>query len=313
MRLASSAGDSSRGIFPLLCLFISGVLVVCGAAWLQTQSAQASGNQDEAAAPTTSPAVFYMPMVYRQPSPTSTPTPTNTATPTSTPTATCTPTPTSFPPIQGVIYEAIPVDPYVPPERDDDLHADLNLDLRGFTPTSATLALVDYGGYTNGDNPRLRTLFHPYRVPVFTQAYRIYDWNWATNSRGGVITTWPVTFIWMQAAVAEVIYLPNRSQDIYQSRFRAMVLYATTNQITLSYSRGGSVATGFVVHIYNIWVEPSLVALYQQCNNAGRHSLPGIANDQPIGRAKEGGIGVAIRDVGSFMDPRSRKDWWQAW
>ncbi len=43
--------------------------------------------------------------------------------------------------------------------------------------------------------------------------------------------------------------------------------------------------------------------------------LPALHNLQPFARAAGGQILVAVRDTGSFMDPRARKDWWrgQAW
>jgi hypothetical protein len=39
--------------------------------------------------------------------------------------------------------------------------------------------------------------------------------------------------------------------------------------------------------------------------------LPALFADQGIGRAITTELGVAIRDTGSFMDPRSREDWWR--
>jgi hypothetical protein len=54
-----------------------------------------------------------------------------------------------------------------------------------------------------------------------------------------------------------------------------------------------------------------LLALYRQLNSAGRVELPALRPGQPFGRAAGGEIDAAIRDSGSFLDPRSRKDWWQ--
>ncbi len=230
----------------------------------------------------------YLPIVYRQP------------------------TPTAFPPT-GASYSAIPVENYQPPERDDDQHADLNLYLRGYELTNAPLNLVDISGSADINAPNLSALFSPSRLPSFTAAYKIYDWNWASGERDGLLNKWPVTLIWMNASLGEIIYLPYRAPDIYQGQYQAMVLYATSDQITISYTRKGSVSEGYTVHIINIWVDPALLALYRANNSNGRHELPGLSNWQPIGRAKAGGIGVAIRDNGSFMDPRSRKDWWTGW
>ncbi|MCL7454490.1 MAG: hypothetical protein M8467_15740, partial [Anaerolineae bacterium] len=67
----------------------------------------------------------------------------------------------------------------------------------------------------------------------------------------------------------------------------------------------------YTVHVENVCVEPSLLALYRQWDAAGRVRLPALRGGQPFGRARGTEIGVAIRDSGTFMDPRSRKDWWQ--
>jgi hypothetical protein len=36
-----------------------------------------------------------------------------------------------------------------------------------------------------------------------------------------------------------------------------------------------------------------------------------LQSGQALGRAAGSTVGVAIRDNGMFMDPRSRKDWWR--
>jgi hypothetical protein len=264
--------------------------------WLNSSSATT-----EAQLPGTSR--IYLPMMYRQATPTPPPTP----------------TPVPFQPIPGAYYESIQVDPYYYPDRVDSQHADLNLDLRGYEVTNQTLGLVNYSGYTDSDPPRLADLFRPARVPAFLEVYRVYNWNWSAppnpGSRGTLIdgVYQRVTLVRMAASTNELIYLPTRSQDIYQSRLHAQVLYATENQITFVYTRDGNVIRGYTVHIENIWVDPLLVQAYQICNAGGRHYLPALANGQAFGRAKAGGILVAIRDNGNFMDPRSRKDWWQGW
>lgn len=245
--------------------------------------------------------MLFLPMIQRQATPTPPPTP----------------TPIPFPPIQGASYSSIPVNPYDQPDRIDSEHADLNLELRGYALTSAILGLVNYNGATDPNTPRLANLFSPARLPTFLAAYRVYDWYWLAPPNPGYrldpLTTWPVTLIWMATNTNEIIHLPYHNGDIYQGNYHAQVLYATDDQITIVYTRKGNVITGYTVHIVNIWVDPQLVELYQRCNAAGRYVLPALANGQAFGRAKAGGIGVAIRDNGSFMDPRSRKDWWPGW
>ena len=247
--------------------------------------------------------VLFLPLIQRQATPTPPPTP----------------TPIPFPPIPGASYSSIPVDPYDQPDRIDSEHADLNLDMRGYAFTSAFLGLVNYNSVTDWDPnaPRLANLFSPARLPTFLAAYRVYDWYWLAppnpGYRLGPLTTWPATQIWMATGTNEIIHLPYRNGDIYQGIWQAQVLYATDDQITFVYTRSGNVIVGYTVHIVNIWVDPQLVALYQACNAAGRYYLPALANGQAFGRAKADGIGVAIRDNGNFMDPRSRKDWWPGW
>ena len=65
-----------------------------------------------------------------------------------------------------------------------------------------------------------------------------------------------------------------------------------------------------MVHIEDVAVDPALLDLYNQLNAAGRAKLPALHNGETLGVATGATIKVAIRDSGSFLDPRSRKDWW---
>ena len=213
-------------------------------------------------------------------------------------------------PIPGVQYATLSITGD-PTDRPPELHADLNLALRGYEVTSAYLGLVDYGGGEDPKAPQLPALFFPNRVPAFPTAYRVYDWHWPTNSRGDLLDIWDVTLLGMGVAPAEVIHLPDSGYDI-GSGYEALVLYATEERITLKYTREDNVVHGYTIHIENICVEPSLLALYRAMNDAGRSRLPALRGGQPLGRARGSEIGVATRDNGDFMDPRSRKDWWVA-
>ena len=115
------------------------------------------------------------------------------------------------------------------------------------------------------------------------------------------------------------IYIPERGNSIYPGNYKAIVLYAEETRLTLGYTRQDTVANGYAVHLENICVDPNLLALYQaqigpdglrRLNN-GAYRLPALRNDQALGTALGQEIGVAIRDRGSFLDPRSRKDWWR--
>ncbi len=97
-------------------------------------------------------------------------------------------------------YTAIPVEP-PPADRPAAAHPDLNLALRGFTPTTGHLGLVNYGGDTDPLAPQIDGMFDPPRLPAFRAVYQVYDWNWGCNPPDGClgapITDYPVTLLEM--------------------------------------------------------------------------------------------------------------------
>jgi hypothetical protein len=212
-------------------------------------------------------------------------------------------------PIPYVVYGMLNVDgpPADPPAEQ---HPDLNLSLRGYVVTNAYRGLVDYGGDADPLAPQLYTLFADKRVPAFPSVSRVYDWDWECNCRGDPLTGWDVTLAGMAVAPGEVLFLPDSGYSI-GGGYEALVLYASDTRITLKYTREDSVAYGYTIHVEHVCVEPSLLALYQACNDAGRVKLPALRGNQPFGRALSDEIGIAIRDAGTFLDPRSRHDWWQ--
>ena len=205
--------------------------------------------------------------------------------------------------------------PVIPPAetRPDYLHADLNLSLRGYEQTSAYLGLVTYSGATDWDPPQLAHLFVDERIPQFTATYRVHDWNWSCDTNGcpgPLLDDWFVTLVSMQTSQGEPIRIPSRRAQINATREQALVLYAEERRITLGYTAEDSVAFGYAVHIEDVCIDPNLLALYRLANEEGRVRLPTLGNDQILGMAAGESIGVSVRDRGTFMDPRSRKDWW---
>lgn len=265
-------------------ILVIACIVFCSLIWFLNLPAKPAAH-----ATTTNNKYVYLPAIVKAPTPT--------------------PTPDPCEPIPGVSYTAFTIEG-APTDRPAAQHADLNLALRGYEPTNASRGLVDYGGGYDPNAPQLYGLFGDQRTPTFTQQYRVYDWDWGCNCRGNLLTTWPVTLSGMQTTPLEVIRVPDSGYNIGYG-YDALVLYATRERITLKYTREDNVVHGYTVHIENICVEPSLLALYEQWNAAGRTSLPAVKGGQPIGRARGSEIRVAIRDNGTFMDPRSRKDWWR--
>ena len=211
--------------------------------------------------------------------------------------------------IPGANYSSIPI-ASAPTDRPAAQHPDINLAIRGYAKVSAPLNLVNYAGNIDPNAPQLDTLFKPARVPNFTNAYQIYRWDWSCNCRRDLITDWPTTLLGMGTSSGEAIHVPDSGYDIGGGN-DVMVLYATSERITLKYTREDSVAYGYAIHIEDVCVDPALVRLYNTLNAAGRAELPALNGGHAFGRAISNEIKVSIRDTGSFLDPRSRKDWWQ--
>jgi LysM repeat protein len=211
--------------------------------------------------------------------------------------------------IPGQSYGTLPiVGP--PADRPADKHGDLNLALRGYSPTGGQLGLIDLGGPTDNRAPQLAGLFANKRTPGFSGVYRVNNWDWGRNARGGPVTDFEVTLLGMEVEAGETIHVPSAGYDIGQG-YQVLVLYADQERITLKYTGEDTVATGYAIHVDGVCTEPSLLTLYRQMNGAGRRQLPALRPGQPFGRARSTEIQVAIRDTGRFMDPRVRKDWWR--
>jgi hypothetical protein len=214
-------------------------------------------------------------------------------------------------PIPGVHYGTLDVDGPAT-DRPAEQHPDLNLALRNYEATDAYQGLANTeGGADDPKAPRLNTLFADRRLPVFTTVYRVYDWDWSCNCRGGLLTDRDVTLVSLGVTPGEALYLPDSGYDI-GGGYEALVLYAAEDRITLKYTLDDNVVIGYTIHVENVCVEPSLLALYRAWNDAGRGELPALRGGQPFGRARAGEIRVAVRDSGTFLDPRSRRDWWLA-
>jgi hypothetical protein len=211
-------------------------------------------------------------------------------------------------PIAGASYRSLstvgPTTDRPPPE-----HADLNLHLRGWEPTGGTLGLIDLSGPTDDLAPKIYSMFGDDRVPVFVRNYQVYDWNWETNSRAGLITDWEVTLAGLGTAPGEVLEVPDSGYDIGEG-LDVRVLHVDDDSITLKYTREDNVVSGYTIHVVGVCVEPGLRGLYEADDAAGRGELPALGGNQPFGRARSAEVLVAVRDTGAFMDPRSRKDWW---
>jgi len=211
-------------------------------------------------------------------------------------------------PIPGESYGTLPiVSP--PSDRPAEEHPDINLAIRGYELTDAYKGLVDYGSPTDDKAPQLSGLCVSGCAPPFSNVYQVYDWDWEHERQGDLVTVPEVTLIGVVVTPTETIHVPDSGYDI-GSGYDVLVLYASTERITLKYTREDSVVWGYTLHVEGVCVEPNLLALYEAMNAAGRDNLPALRGGQAFGRAWDSEIAVAIRDTGAFMDPRSQEDWW---
>jgi hypothetical protein len=215
------------------------------------------------------------------------------------------------------VYDAmpIPVDGgnLAPPA---EVNGDVNLALRSYSPTDALRALVEYGGHVDSDAPQIAGMLNPAHRPAFRATYRVHEWEWdrgVHGSRGGPIESWLVTLLELEIARGTPLAAPSRQAEIHSGGFIAFVLYAEAHRITLKYTRQDSIVRGYTVHLEDICVDANLLALYKQLDAAGRQSLPALRNGESLGTVGALPPKIAIRDEGSFMDPRSRWDWWQGY
>ncbi len=256
--------------------------------------------------PSQTPTFTPSPTATSTRAPTRTPTPTATAKPTALPTITPSPTPTTV--SVGESFGTLTV--YPSPSDHSTSPVELNIAARGMVPAQATLGLVDIEGPADAGAPQLFSLFVDERVPAFKQVYQVNAWDWDCNCAAAPLTGAEVSMVGIVVTPGEIIRVP-RSSYYIGNDYQALVLYADRTHITFNYTRTGNPVRGYTIYLDNIAVDGSLVTLYQQTNAAGRVELPALKPGQAIGRAQSDPITVAIRDAGAFMDPRSRKDWWQ--
>ena len=212
------------------------------------------------------------------------------------------------------------------PVRPARLHADKNIELRGYTPNtdpSLVKALVDYG-CDDPDAPQLASLQSPHRVPPLARFYRVNHWEWHDSPDPGVraepIIDYPVTALGLGTTPGQTLHVPYSGYSI-GGGMEVLVLFADRDTITLRYTRDDSAApAGYTLHIDNICTDPNLLALYEQLDDpegprydypSDAYALPTLYAGQPVGVARGDEAVIAIADAGTFQDPRSLNEFWR--
>ncbi len=193
---------------------------------------------------------------------------------------------------------------------------EVNIDLRGWGEVNEAKEPVNYGGDTDPNPPPSFGSVFSGRYPQIVKTYIIYEWDWANNKPNvgkSATPAWPVHLMGFGASPGEPLLGLKAGRSIWGD-FSLMVLYASENSITFTHSTGDTAPPnddGYPIYFVDICVDPNLLAKYREDNAGGRQGLPAIRPGQIFGYAKDTDVKAAVRDTGSFMDPRSRKDWWQ--
>ena len=190
-----------------------------------------------------------------------------------------------------------------------ETHPNVNMGVCGYAEVDAPLRLVQLGPVHDPRAPQLPGMFGDWRTPAFTNAYQRYRWDSNRNCLDDTNSQWEVTVLGMGTTRGETIYTPDSGYDI-GGDYEYLVLYAGETDLTLHIGREDEFF-GYVLHIDGVCTDPDLLALYRQNHAAGRWMLPVLRGHQAFGVAVGTEIQIAVRDTGSFIDPRSRNDWWQ--
>lgn len=211
-------------------------------------------------------------------------------------------------------------------DRIPSKHADMNLELRCYKelspPTADTINFLSHRYRDDPNSPEFYTIFNPARQIVATSAYQVYDWDWNNGPDGtksGLLDgdpppprEYPVTMWGIYADNGEKLHVPMAGYNLGENT-AAVVLYAEEDRITLNMTRDDSVANGYTIHFENICVDRNLLRLFRELPDSdqkSREKLPKLSPGQAFGFAKDNEVHFAIRDRGTFMDPRSEESWW---
>jgi len=244
------------------------------------------------------------------PKPTITIIPTNIIPTTKRPTLTPTPKSIACPKTSNQSYQTVQTYSDYTLNSPAETHPEINLHLRGYVEVNEKAGLVHYGGDTDLLALKINSIFSDGRKPTIIKTYKVHAWDYNNNKPSNdTENAWPVSLIGLAATPGELIVVPPSGRNI-SGNLELMVLYADENRITFTNSLGDNWTDGYIFHVEDICTDPNLISAYLNANASGRGSLPALPRGQVFGTARTNEVKVAIRDSGTFMDPRSDKDWW---
>ncbi len=182
-------------------------------------------------------------------------------------------------------------------------------------PEPEDLRKINVGGPTDNLAPQLNTLVGTVSNPdpVFTTLHTVKHWN-SGSGLGPYIQAdytgnWGVTLAGVQAPAGAEIKVPHSGYTIDGENHQVTVLYATDTDVTIHYGTQDSIAVGYAIHLLDFNVSDELLAAYNENEANGRTTLISLPCGYVLGTSN-GSVRVAMRDTGSFIDPRIGKDWW---
>ncbi len=224
----------------------------------------------------------------------------------------------SCPTTSSQTYESIKPD--TPPHRkiqNPESDPQINFSFHEWTEVNEAKEPVNYGGDTDPNPPPSIGSIFAGKYPEIVKTYAIYHQKPQTEYDFCIATAKPgsfcpkVTLIGLGAAPGEPLLGLAAGRKIW-GESTLMVLYADQNTITFTHSSGDTwPPDGYPFYIHDICVDPNLLAAYQKDNADGRGVLPGVKAGQIFGYAKDTDVKITVRDSDQWMDPRSKKDWWQ--
>lgn len=191
------------------------------------------------------------------------------------------------------------------PGYDPEGDPDINLDLSGWEEIGGLLDQFVFLHETDPNAPQLSTLIGGICDLAVNSVNMI---SGTDRPPAPDIPADYANLVCLSTPVGAPVLVPNSGYDM-GGGCEAVVLYATPNSIVLNYTPDDDIAgPGYTVYLNNFQVDPYLLAYYNDQHGAGRTEMPCLSGGERIG-VSSGETCVAIRDSGTFMDPRW-EEWW---
>jgi len=190
------------------------------------------------------------------------------------------------------------------PGYNPGLDPDINLDILGWEEIDGYPGLFDFDHPTDPKAPQLSTLIEGNCTLPVSSVNMVSNTGVPPNVPGDY-----ANLVCLSTLAGKPVLVPNSGYDM-GGGCEAVVLYATSDSIVLNYTPDDDIeGPGYTVYLNNFQVDSNLLAYYNERHGSGRAEMPCLSGGEKIG-VTSGEICVAIRDTGTFMDPRWL-EWWR--